>query len=386
MLTEALVVSLSRNFWDEVWRSRHQVMSRLARHNDVIFVSRPLSVDEALTPRAATPLVRRPGAHRVTDRLTAYVPPRYLPKLHRAEFASDVLDVLRRSHLRRFARRWRQRSRVLYLWHPGFAPYIDAFPDHVVCYHLFDDLADGPSARASKTEDALTNIFRRADLVFTASEELQQRYERFGNVYWVPNGVDYELYAGVPRTVAPADLASIAAPRVGYVGTLRHQIDLTLIADLAAAKPDWSFVLIGESSHAITETSEFEQLRARRNVHMLGAKPGDAVPAYLAHLDVGLLPYLLDGPARFCYPLKMHEYLAAGLPVVSSRISAVRPFASVISVAGSVDEWIREIERALGDRAESRVGERQRVARDNSWDQRVARISNLIAQRVAARA
>ena len=384
MLTDALVVSLSRTFWDEVWRSRHQVMSRLARHNDVVFVSRPLTVDEAM-PGASVPPLRRAGAHPVDQRLIAYVPPRYLPTVRRPAIIGGAVDALRRSHLQRFARRWANRQTVLYLWHPSFARYIDVFPGSIVCYHLYDDLAAGESERASVNEQLLQQIFRRADLVFTASEELQDRYRTFGNVHWVPNGVDYDLYANGAQIATPHDIAGIAAPRIGYVGTLRRQIDLALIASLAAAKRDWSFVLIGECTRDITESPDYVQLRAHPNVHLLGAKPGDAVPAYLAHLDVGLLPYRLDGAARFCYPLKMHEYLAAGIPVVSSRISAVRPFESVITVADSLSDWIHAIEHSLGSRTDARVAERRQVARDNSWDQRVARISTLIAERIATR-
>ena len=109
------------------------------------------------------------------------------------------------------------------------------------------------------------------------------------------------------------------------------------------------------------------------------------MPAYLSHLQVGLLPYRLDGAAQFCYPLKMHEYLAAGLPVVSSNISAVRTFSSVVRVAHTLPEWIASIEESVRRNDAALVAERRQIASENSWDTRVSRISSLIAAAIESR-
>lgn len=381
MLNDALIISLSRNFWDDVWRSRQQVMSRLARTNKVVFVSRPLHVDEILPWARPHTTLRGAGVHRVHENLFAYVPPRYLPTIFRMPKVERLLDGRRRAELRRFVQRWKGQPPVLYLWHPGFEKYMDTFPESVVCYHLFDDLSMYGEQGDQAAERALERIFSRADLVFAASEELADRYKRFGNVHWVPNGVDYETYAGADAhgTPVPTDLQRVPGRRLGYAGSLRAQIDIDLLARVAAARPEWSIVLIGDVSNGTAESAAFRDLRLLPNVHVLGPKPMHEMPTYLRHLDVGLLPYRLDGAARFCYPLKMHEYLAAGLPVVSSGISAVRQFTSVIRVADTPEEWISAIERSLSDTDPARVAERQRVASDNSWNQRVDRIGNLIA-------
>jgi glycosyltransferase involved in cell wall biosynthesis len=382
MLTDALVISLSRNFWDEVWRSRHQVMSRLARRNSVIFGSRPLDVDEAWPRLSVASPVRRPGTHRIHDSLYAHVPSRFLPTVHRLPAIEHVLQRRRQAELRQVAQRWSGRQQVLYLWHPMFESYIDAFPGSIVCYHLFDDLGqygdqgDGSNARA------LERIFARADLIFASSEDLVERYARFGNVHWVPNGVDYGHFASVEPASAPvpADLARLPRPWLGYAGTLRAQIDIDLLAAVARAKPQWSLVFIGDVSRGMSESAEFRQLESLPNVHMLGPKPLAELPAYLCHLDAGLLPYRLGGAARFCYPLKMHEYLAAGAPVVSTALAAVEPFSNVMRIAEGRDAWVDAIEAAIGDTGEAAIATRRGVARANSWDIRVETISRLIAE------
>ena len=380
MLTDALIISLSRNFWDDVWRSRQQVMSRLARQNQVVFVSRPLTVDEARPGAAASSQLRRAGAHRVTDRLTAWVPPRHLPSVFSLPAVESLLDSQRRSALRRFTRRYPNPTRVLYLWHPAFERYIDTFPGAIVCYHLFDDLS-AYGKEQDATARALERIFARADVVFVASEELADRYRSAGNVHWIPNGVDYEAYPepGVDVPV-PADLAAVPRPRLGYAGSLRNQIDIDLMQRLAEARRDWHLVLVGDVSAGVQQSAAFASLRAQPNVHVLGQKSRQEMPAYMRGLDLGLLPYRLDGAARYCYPLKMHEYLAAGLPVVSSDLCAVQPHTDVIRIARSFDEWVRAIDTGLRDRGATEVQARRDVARANSWDGRVARISTLIAE------
>ena len=381
MLTDALVISLSRNFWDEVWRSRHQVMSRLARHNAVIFGSRPLDLREAWPRVSVASPVRTPGTHRIRDNLYAHVPSRFLPAVHRLPALEQAFQRRRGAQLRRLAGRWSGRQQVLYLWHPMFESYIDAFPDSVVCYHLFDDLGQYGDGGDGSNARGLERIFSRADLVFASSEELVQRYARFGNVHWVPNGVDYDHFAAVdPAAVlVPADLARLPRPWLGYSGTLRAQIDIELLAAVARSKPRWSLVFIGDVSRGMSESAEYGALRALPNVHMLGPKSLTELPAYLCHLDAGLLPYRLGGAARFCYPLKMHEYLAAGAPVVSTALSAVEPFASVIRVADGHGEWVTAIEAAMADNGRAALEARRGVAHANSWDIRVDTISRLIA-------
>jgi len=387
MLTDALVISLSRNFWDEPWRSRHQVMSRLARHNTVIFGSRPLNVDQVWPRVSVSSPLHRPGTHRIHDNLYAHVPSRFLPDMHSVPALERALRRRRRVELTQVARRWSGRPQVLYLWHPMFESYIEAFPDSILCFHLFDDLGQYGDNGDGSNSRAMERIFARAALVFASSEELVQRYAHFGNVHWVPNGVDYEHFAAVEAGAVPvpADLARLPRPWLGYSGTLRAQIDIDLLAAVARSRPQWSLVFIGDVSRGMGRSAEYRTLQALPNVHMLGSKSLAELPAYLCHLDAGLLPYRLGGAARYCYPLKMHEYLAAGAPVVSTGLTAVEPFTSVIRVADGHEAWVGAIEAALADKGHASIDARRDVAQANSWDIRVATISRLISEAVVRR-
>lgn len=383
LLNGAVVVSLARDYWDQTWRSRHQVMSRLALDNSVFFVSNPLNVRSsfsALARRAG----RRPGRQTVTSNLTAYIP--YVPEVGRPKVLRRFLDRVRQHEIAGLVGRSAEKPMVLYLWSPRFESYLDRFPEAIVCYHLFDDLTAYGGLQDRAVEAALRRIFKRADLVFVSSSELMRRYSDFGNVHWAPNGVDYDAFSALTSSSpVPDDVVKIRRPRVGYAGTLRAQIDTDLMLAIAAARRDLSIVLIGDVSHRTAESEVYRALVSQPNVHMLGQKTTAEIPAYLASLDVGILPYRLEGGGQFCYPLKMHEYLAAGLPVVSSALEAVAPFQAVIRVANSADDWARCIDESLADGNPSRLEARRAVAAENSWDSRVRVISSLIADAVAKR-
>ena len=109
-------------------------------------------------------------------------------------------------------------------------------------------------------------------------------------------------------------------------------------------------------------------------MHFLGAKPVDRVPQYLVNMDVNLMFYRLSGQSWVTsgYPLKLHEYLAVGHPVVSVDLPTVRPFADVVRIADGVEDWLSAIQEALTAGGRGTVEQRRAVAAANGWDQRVA--------------
>ena len=120
------------------------------------------------------------------------------------------------------------------------------------------------------------------------------------------------------------------------------------------------------------------------NVHFLWEKPVDHLGGYPQHFDVCIMPYLMDDYTKYIYPLKMHEYLASGRPVISSPICSVEEFRDVITVSGTCSEWTHAIERAIspGQDTPAQCSKRQEVAREHDWDILAARIASTIAARL----
>jgi glycosyltransferase involved in cell wall biosynthesis len=164
------------------------------------------------------------------------------------------------------------------------------------------------------------------------------------------------------------------------MGHLKRMLDWPLLLDLSTAHPEWSFVFVGPKGPHPDIDALLEKMSLLPNVHFLGGKPTKSLGAYPQHFDVCLMPYVIDDYTRYVYPLKMHEYLAGGRPVVSSPIRSVEDFKHVIALARNRAEWSRAIERALsaGENTPEQCARRQRVARDYDWDGLVAKIVSTI--------
>jgi len=163
---------------------------------------------------------------------------------------------------------------------------------------------------------------------------------------------------------------------IGFVGWIGHQIDVQLLLDIALAYPQYSLVLVGPD--ALTRDHLYQTLRAQPNVIFTGRKELDELPGYLKAFDTAIIPYTLSGHTYAIYPLKLHEYLAAGRSVVATDLPELRPFASVVRLAAARDAFVRSVAYAILDNDPTAIAERTDVARHNTWDERVTIIHHAL--------
>jgi glycosyltransferase involved in cell wall biosynthesis len=188
------------------------------------------------------------------------------------------------------------------------------------------------------------------------------------------HGVDHGLFSRAlsPETRVPEDLVALPRPVLGFYGTLQDWVDLDLVAEVARRRPDWSIVLIG-TVHV--DTAVVADLP---NVHLLGRRRNDELPAYCKGFDVGLIPYRQSEQLRYRNPIKLREYLSAGLGVVSTEVPEVRRYARWCSIAGDAAGFVRAIERVLADDSPALRRERSRAMREETWPARVAEIATTV--------
>lgn len=234
-------------------------------------------------------------------------------------------------------------------------------------YDVIDhlDVFEGRRGRLRRNHE---RALGRAEAVFAVSRPLLDAVRgRRPDAVYLPNGVDAELFAGAPDpSLVPAELrqAREAGPVAGYVGALARWVDAELLGELARARPDWSFVLVGEplddSFRSLSQT-------APENLRLLGPRPYSHMPSILSAFDVGLIPFRLGPEGSNASPIKLYEYLAAGLPVLATPIAECEALPEVATARGAAG-FARELGPALERRASpdfrSAAGSR---ARTHDW-------------------
>lgn len=374
------IVSLALEDWHSTWRSRHHLLSRLARENDVLYCTAPVyshAVREAWNKGPD----RRATVETVAPRIVAYRPPFWIPQIHRAGLLQKYLRKTLVMHLRSVLRAQGWRPTVLYVWHPTFADLVDEFADCTLVYHCYDEYAsfERDERLRQSVLEAEQKLLGRAAVAFTASEALKQRrVAHNARIHAVSNGVDYELFAQAAdeSLPVPPDAADIPGPVVGFVTTLTTITDLTLLHDLFSRRPDWSFVFIGLEFDAPPDAdSALGRLLALPNIHLIGRRRLDEIPGYLKRCDILAIPWLVNEISLSGSPLKLYEYLASGKPVVSTPLTHLSHLAGVIEFAADATAWEKAIERALDGRSPGSKSQRQAVARDNTWDAKAAEVS-----------
>jgi glycosyltransferase involved in cell wall biosynthesis len=377
--TAARILALAPNHWHDQWMNRQYLLSRLGRRHRVLYSRGPWKIwDRRGEEYRSSPMFGRfePADNVLVDRPG------------RAALRVPTVPSLDRIATSVAVRRWQRQlermghgPRVLWIFHPRYGYLVDRLRFERLVYHAYD-LYSHTADWTPRAAEEQRRLLARADLIVCSSERiaLELREQSGKPVHVVPNGVDFERFAAAGAAAEPAEFASIPRPRIGYIGSLNQKVDFGLLDQLSARRPDWHFVLAGRTvGLGGAETARFDGLVSRPNVHFLGQKSTAEIAGYTAALDVGLLCYRTSGAwTEGIYPLKLHEYLACGLPVVSSDFPAARDFPDVVWIARDEEDWQRRIDGALSGTGPGSAEKRSEVARANSWDQRARQLDELL--------
>ncbi len=218
---------------------------------------------------------------------------------------------------------------------------------------------------------------RYSDAGFATSTQLSHTLSAFAKTpHVLPNAMATEHYVDRVKEAEPSDLSSIPHPRLGYVGNLdSDRIDFEALLVLAKARPDIHQVYIGPWNAGDEMKSKFAECS---NIHLLGRKDQAACAAYLEHMDAGMIPFRITALTAAIYPLKINEYLALGLPVISTRFSLdIESFEAYITLADS-NEWSQQMDNVLNANTIEEVNRRKEIASHNTWDARAAKFLQII--------
>jgi glycosyltransferase involved in cell wall biosynthesis len=368
--------------WDaELWTNQQHLMSRLARENRVLFVEslglrQPQLAGKDLK-RIARRLRRGLAPPRPADGLHV-LSPLVIP-LHRFAAVRALNRRLLPWLVRRAARRLGLRRPILWAYVPQAEVLLDALEPSLVVYHCVDDIAAQRGIDAASFRAAEERFARRADLVLASAPSLARRLRAInGNVLDAPNVADTALFATALEDgpIDPA-LAALSRPRIVFTGAVvATKLDVPLLVELARTRPQWSLALVGPVGPGDPRT-DVSALAAEPNVHLLGPRAYRDLPAVLRGADAGLIPYARNELTDAIFPMKVYEYLAAGLAVVATELPSIAGVAEV-ATAPDAAGIAALLDAALADDDPARRAARSRAAEAHSWDARLAQIATAV--------
>jgi len=356
------VVCLSHLRWDFVFQRPQHLLTRCARRHRVFFVEEPI---DGPLPERLDVHVRQNGVRVLVPRLDGR-----LPRETAAALQARLLEGFFAAH--------GIHDYVLWYYTPMALDFTRDLTPHAVVYDCMDELsafAGAPPEMPQRERELL----RRADVVFTGGQALYERKRHaHPNVHAFPSSVDVAHFAAARAAQPdPADQAQIGHPRLGFFGVIDERLDIELLTAVATERPQWQIVMVGP----IVKIDP-ASLPALPNIHYLGPKSYDQLPAYLSGWDVALLPFARNEATRFISPTKTPEYLAAGKPVVSTSIrDVVRPYGvkGLAHIADSPGDFIAAVEAVLTAPAGDRLRQVDAYLTQTSWDGTWTRMYRLIA-------
>ena len=241
--------------------------------------------------------------------------------------------------------------------------FLKALRMHKPIFSIFDSL-DEPVEGVFKfwnSGNAYYNALKSADLVLATADTLLKKAKEYNdNVILVPNGCDYQYFS--TRQRKPVYYQKLLKPIVLYSGAIATWVDLKLIVRSARSCPEYEFVIIGADFN-----TEFPK-DIPNNLHILGLQPYKKVAAFVQHADVCIIPFLDHLPeVQGCNPIKMWEYMAAGKPIVSTKMPETKPYSDYWDDG---DNFINNITKAIVNDSPKKIEHRQSIAINNSWDRR----------------
>lgn len=353
--------------WGFVYQRPQHLLTRFAKNRRVFFLEEPCRTEGP----ARMDVTSAGGVHVAVPHL-----PHSLGERESVAAQRELVHQLMEQHA--------IRDYVAWYYTPMALAFSRDLRPTATVYDCMDQLSAFKGAPAELPE-LETALLRRADVVFTGGHSLYEAKRHLhSNIHPLPSSVDVAHFARARAALAaPPDQAQIPGPRLGFFGVVDERMDLDLLAALAAARPDWHIVIVGP-----VVKIDPGSLPRLPNIHYLGSKTYEELPAYLAGWDVALLPFARNESTQFISPTKTPEYLAAAKPVISTSIrDVVRPYGDLglVRIADTASELVAAVEASLGEDRLALVEKTDRFLGEMSWDRTWARAEDLLSAAVEAR-
>ncbi|MGI8637178.1 MAG: glycosyltransferase family 1 protein, partial [Segetibacter sp.] len=345
------LICFSHLRWNFVYQRPQHLLSRFATMFTVYFVEEPFHDAPGEPTLSFTPKA---------DNLWIVTP--HLP----SRISQEETERLQKNLLDKFLKS--KNLDDLIFWY--YTPMALAFSSHIkpalTIYDCMDELSHFKNAPA-RLSDFENDLFKKADVVFTGGQCLyEHKKDKHKNIYAFPSSIDKKHFEQA-RTVKeePEDQKNIKGPKLGFYGVIDERFDIELVKKMAKLRPGWNFILLGP----VVKINP-KSLPRRPNVHLLGGKNYDELPTYVSGWDVALIPFAINESTRFISPTKTPEYLAAGVPVVSTPITdVINPYGDkgLVKIGATAEEFVAAAEDYMKMNKGSWMPEVDDFLADKSW-------------------
>jgi glycosyltransferase involved in cell wall biosynthesis len=361
--------------WSEDPTSNNHVMLLLAKENRVLWLNsiamrRPNFAHSSDISKVWQKLKSFFQGAQTPARNLWIVTPIVLPFPH-SKIAIAVNAFILRATISYYRRKLKMREFQLWTFLPNAVEYVGKLGESLVVYYCTDEWSKFSYLEGEKMSEMERRLMARADVCFmTANSLFEKKKNMNANTFLASHGVDHAHFekALAKTTAIPADIATIPHPIIGFFGLIREWVDLDLLAKIASTHQNWSIVLIGRSDIDIS------RLELLPNIHLLGRRPYEALPGYCCAFDVGMIPFSVNELTININPIKLREYLSAGLPVVSTDLPEVKYYGDEVYIAHGHDEFISKIEQAIPEDSDETRRRRSDSMRGETWEARVTAV------------
>lgn len=370
--------------WTEDPTSNNHVMRLLAQNNKVLW----LNSIAARTPsfssgRDLGKMARKlrsftKGYREVLPNLFVYTPI-VLPFPHSAA-AQQVNRRILQATLATLRRRLGMKRFQLWTFLPTSVEYLDDLGASLIVYYCTDEFSQFSYLDRERIMHQEARLLRKADVVFATAHSLVESKGRLNpNTHLASHGVDHAHFARAldPATPVAPELAGLRGPVLGFFGLVQDWIDVDLMAWIAEQRPDWNVVVIGRS---LVDMSALKRLP---NVTLVDRRPYEELPRYCRAFSVGLIPFRINELTSHVNPIKLREYLSAGLPVVSTDLPEVRHYSHVCEIAKTRQEFLSACERVLRNDTPQERQKRSALMLDETWERKVAALGEHVMRALA---
>lgn len=360
MLTGKTILCFASGY-DAPPTSKHHVMHLMAEQNIVLWINYHASRTPTTSSSDLLYMVKKLieiAKGMKNPRKNIFVLTPLVIPLPSSRFARKLNRFLLIFQIRQALKKIRKGAVQIWSFTPDIAYALDQFDEEKVIYYCVDDHAAFSGYDRVQVLKDEEELCRKSDLVITTSMVLQEKKKGWNpNTILVTHGVDFHHFnrAVTENLPCPQELQKIPHPRLGFFGLIRDWVDVDLLWQIAKKRPEWHFVVIGDADSSI----DLNKYKETTNMHFLGRKPYHDLPSFCGHLDLGLIPFKINELTHAVNPIKLREYLSAGLPVVSTPMPEVKKYEHLVKLADTP----QAMEQAISDILNSGNSDKERDAR-----------------------